>query len=74
MESYPNDGGEEEWPDDDNDEYEFWPDDDGGEQIMADAGETTQAEALAKQLNYSKDKSFVFVTIDDVQKLLPKKL
>jgi hypothetical protein len=27
MESYPNDGGDEEWPDDDQDN-EFWPDDD----------------------------------------------
>ena len=74
MDSYPNDGGDEEWPDDGDQDNEYWPDDDANDQILSGNGETTQAEALAKQLNYSKDKNFVFVTIDDVQKLLPKKL
>jgi hypothetical protein len=26
MESYPNDGAEEEWPDDDDEDVEYWPD------------------------------------------------
>ena len=31
MDSYPNDGGDEEWPDDGDQDNEYWPDNDAND-------------------------------------------
>lgn len=53
------------WPSDDEQDQYNWPDEKELQHFETNHN---------KNLNYSKCRNFIFITIEDVQKLLPKKL